>query len=213
VRGAGGNDIIHGERGDDSLFGDAGADTLDGGWGKDVLRGGIENDALKGGLNDDYLDGCAGVDTLTGDAGSDRFAFASDAAFNRTNLGLGVNVNNSFDIITDFDRDNIDPFGNTDKILLDTTVFTALSGPLVDGVTFTSVNNLSTAASESAKIIYTKAEGFLVYNPNGSEAGFATNTDKDAFSAAGGGVFAKLSNTPNTLMAADFTVQDVAFIA
>jgi hypothetical protein len=62
--GAGGKDVLKGEKGKDKLFGGDGNDTLDGGAGKDSVDGGRGNDKLTGGADANVLKGGAGNDSV-----------------------------------------------------------------------------------------------------------------------------------------------------
>ncbi|MBF2022751.1 MAG: right-handed parallel beta-helix repeat-containing protein [Hydrococcus sp. C42_A2020_068] len=147
------------------------------GTGNDTLGGEAGDDTLIGGSGNDLLKGGAGNDTLIGGSGSDRFYFDINSAFNRAVIGV--------DRIRDF-------ASKTDKIILDRTTFTELSGTAKE---FAAVANETTAATSAAKIVYSRSTGNLFYNPNSSANGFGS-----------GGQFAVLSNIP-TLTASDFLIQ------
>ncbi|WAL58803.1 CAP domain-containing protein [Thermocoleostomius sinensis] len=138
----------------DSLSGQAGNDTLLGGGGADVLFGAAGNDLLNGGTGDDILNGGAGNDTLIGGRGRDSFKFNSEAAFRTTDLGI--------DTIVDFTR-------GTDKIVLDQTTFGAITSNQI-----AIVANDAGLATSNAAIVYSRGSGKLVFNQNGSAAGFGT---------------------------------------
>ncbi len=74
------------------------------------------------------------------------------------------------DRITDFEP-------GEDRILLDVTTFTALEGQAGGNLAeedFAVVRNNDAARSSDAAIVYNSATGRLLYNSNGSEAGFGT---------------------------------------
>ncbi|MGF1489340.1 MAG: calcium-binding protein [Prochloraceae cyanobacterium] len=90
INGQSGNDTISGLGGNDLLRGEIGDDRLLGGKGSDILKGGIGKDRLLGGQGNDILVGQKGNDTLTGGQGEDIFLLEIE------------NINNIFDVITDF---------------------------------------------------------------------------------------------------------------
>ncbi|MDZ8186784.1 MAG: hypothetical protein RMX96_18280 [Nostoc sp. ChiSLP02] len=167
------NNIIGLDNSDDVINAQAGNDTINGKSGNDILRGDADNDILIGG---------AGNDILTGNAGADWFVYNTSSTFNSSSVGI--------DTISDFKH-----FQN-DKIVLDKTTFNAITS--VAGVGFSNANDFkvtSNGATSTAKIIYDAASGQLLYNQNGSAAGFGS-----------GGLFAIVSGAP-TLSANDFVVQ------
>ena len=120
-----------------------------------IITGNALINILNGAAGNDRLLGKGGKDTLTGGAGADKFIF--DTATGTNNI----------DTITDF-------VTNTDKILLDDDIFTAL------GITGTAAGVALTAgkfhAGASAldtldRIIYNPATGALFYDANGSVSG------------------------------------------
>lgn len=148
------NNVITGAAGADILTGNAGDDTLAGLGGADSLSGGNGNDRLVGGL---------GNDTLSGGLGNDQFVF--DSA-----IGAG-----NVDSILDFNK-----IAQSDKILLDDAIFTALS-------------TANLAASFGTKLIYNVTTGALSYDADGAGTAFAAIE------------FARLASKP-TLTASDFIV-------
>jgi Ca2+-binding RTX toxin-like protein len=151
--------------------GSSAADTIAGTLGNDFLYGAAGNDTLSGLVGNDTLVGGVGNDTLTGSAVADRFLFATGAPFSLADLGL--------DTLTDFNA-------TEDRIHLDDSTFTALTGGAsLDPSTFAVVSSDTAAASSGAAIVYNSTNGKLFYNPNGSAAGFAATAD-------GGGAFATL---------------------
>ena len=79
--GAGGGELITGNRGPNALTGNGGPDTLRGGPGKDTLNGGPGIDTVDGG---------PGRDTLTGGADSDTFDFNAAAETGLTDATCDV---------------------------------------------------------------------------------------------------------------------------
>lgn len=176
--GGAGNDDMNGNRGNDRLLGGGGDDLVNGGWGNDTVIGGAGNDTvigdrghdrllgnggddvLDGRTGRDFLNGGPGNDTLTGGVSQDTFIFASNREYNSADLGI--------DRITDFEP-------GEDRILLDVTTFTALEGQAGGNLAeadFAVVRNNDAARSSDAAIVYNSATGRLLYNSNGSEAGF-----------------------------------------
>ncbi|BDI16431.1 hypothetical protein ANSO36C_22330 [Nostoc cf. commune SO-36] len=158
---------------DDVINGQGGNDTINGSGGNDLLRGGSGNDLLIGG---------PGNDTLVGGMGADSFLFDTNSAFNSAVIGI--------DTIADFNH------SQGDKILLDKTTFSAITS--VVGTGFSNANNFqitSLGALSNAVIVYDSMTGQLLYNQNGSAAGFGS-----------GGQFAQLTGAP-TLTASDFIIQ------
>ncbi|OYE00258.1 choice-of-anchor D domain-containing protein [Nostoc sp. 'Peltigera membranacea cyanobiont' 232] len=157
----------------DVINGQGGNDTINGSGGDDLLRGGTGNDLLIGGQ---------GNDTLVGGMGADSFLYDINAAFNSAAVGI--------DTIADFNH------SQGDKIILDKTTFNAINS--VVGTGFSNASDFqitSLGAVSNAVIVYDPMTGQLLYNQNGSAAGFGT-----------GGQFAKLTGAP-TLTASDFIVQ------
>ncbi|MEH2072926.1 MAG: choice-of-anchor D domain-containing protein [Nostoc sp.] len=157
----------------DVINGQGGNDTINGSGGDDLLRGGTGNDLLIGGQ---------GNDTLVGGIGADSFLYDINAAFNSAAVGI--------DTIADFNH------SQGDKIILDKTTFNAINS--VVGTGFSNASDFqitSLGAVSNAVIVYDPMTGQLLYNQNGSAAGFGT-----------GGQFAKLTGAP-TLTASDFIVQ------
>ena len=152
-------------------IGTADQDALLGTTGNDRLEGMAGNDSLSGFAGNDALVGGAGSDSLTGGSGADHFLFTSGNPFSLSEIGL--------DTITDFNAAE-------DRIHLDDSTLTALSGNASLGPsTFAVVNSDSVVATSSAVIVYNSTNGNLFYNPNGSAPGFATSSD-------GGGAFATI---------------------
>jgi Ca2+-binding RTX toxin-like protein len=194
--GEGGNDSFVGGLGKDLIDGGAGVDELDYSAGADKIRvtlsgsaaalvqvggttedtvlnienvtGGSSSDTLLGdsnanvltaGRGEDFLDGGLGADTLIGGAqgvgdGVDRFVFSSA-------LGFG-----NVDVIADFET-------GTDKIVLDDDIFTRLGGTSL-GVALSAANFRIGGGAVDADdyIIFNNAEGSLLYDADGSGAGF-----------------------------------------
>ena len=150
--GGGGSDELRGGSGSDKLFGGSGKDDMYGGAGGDELRGGSGNDDLRGRKGNDALSGGTGEDVLTGGAGKDVFIF-NTAPDGSTNV----------DTITDFKP-------GTDKIALDTSVFTSLKGggDTLDAAFF----EIAARADDSNDhIMYKWKTGELFYDADGSGSG------------------------------------------
>ncbi len=176
------NDVINGQGGNDIIDGKSGDDLLRGGTGNDLLIGGIGNDILIGGEGNDTLLGGEGNDLLIGGIGADSFVYNTNAAF--TSAAVGI------DTIADFNR------SQGDKIILSKTTFTAITSAV--GTGFSNASNFqisSLGAVSNAVIVYDPVTGHLLYNQNGSAAGFGS-----------GGQFAQLTGAP-TLTASDFIIQ------
>jgi Ca2+-binding RTX toxin-like protein len=149
--GGDGNDFLNGS-------GTATPITADGGDGNDILIGGIGDDILIGGGGADLLIGGGGNDVLIGGNEGDFFGFDTGAAFNADDIGTNA----------------IQNFESTDKVVLDTTVFTALTSEIGGGLSaseFAVVDSAEAAALSDALIVYGENTGHLYYNPNGAEAG------------------------------------------
>ncbi|MEH1767248.1 MAG: choice-of-anchor D domain-containing protein [Nostoc sp.] len=167
------NNIVGFDNSNDVINGQGGNDIIDGKSGNDLLRGGAGNDLLIGGQ---------GNDTLVGGIGADSFIYNTNAAF--TSAAVGI------DAIADFNH------SEGDKIVLDKTTFNAITS--VVGTGFSNASDFqitSLGAVSNALIIYDPATGQLLYNQNGSAAGFGS-----------GGQFAQLTGKP-TLTASDFIIQ------
>lgn len=164
VAGGIGNDTLAGGIGNDSLTGGVGEDSLAGGDGNDTVLGGDAIDTLDGGIGNDRLDGGLGSDSLTGSGGLDIFVF--NAAPNGTDI----------DTVTDFS--SVD-----DLVLLDKTVFNALSGlatgPLgadrfFTDSTFVNVDTAGDAVTGANDFLkYESSTGKLYYDADGDGAGAA----------------------------------------
>jgi hypothetical protein len=117
---------------------------------------------------------------LNGGAGSDRFVYATNRAFNTTDLGV--------DTITSFSV-------SSDKIVLSKTTFAALEsavGGSLIASDFESVDSFGDIQFNKHEIVYHR--GLLIYNENGIAPGLGT-----------GGVIADLASDPN-IGVADFLV-------
>jgi Ca2+-binding RTX toxin-like protein len=132
---------------DDVIYGLGGADNLMGGAGDDHLYGGAGNDKLSGGIGNDILVGGIGADSLEGGMGVDRFVFND----------LTVP-----DTIRDF-RPGVD------RIVLDNSVFTALSEGDLNASAFQVVRkNFNPVPDADDRIIYNQKTGTLSYDADGS---------------------------------------------
>ncbi|EDX87541.1 type I secretion target GGXGXDXXX repeat protein domain protein [Synechococcus sp. PCC 7335] len=173
--GGDGNDFLNGS-------GTATPITADGGAGDDILIGGDGDDILIGGDGADLLIGAGGNDILIGGGGSDLFGFDTGAAFNAADIGTNM----------------IQNFESTDSIVLDATIFTALTSKIGGGLSaseFAVVDSVEAAAVSDALIVYGANTGHLYYNSNGADAEFG-----------GGAQFATIEGAP-TLDANSFVVQ------
>jgi Ca2+-binding RTX toxin-like protein len=122
----------------------------------DTINGGASNDVLNGGGGDDRLIGGSGNDTLTGGSGADHFVF-----------NAALNALTNVDQITDFAH-------GIDKIELGHAVFTATNAPgraLAGGMFHAGAH----AHDANDHIIYNPANGWLIYDANGSAAGGAVH--------------------------------------
>jgi hypothetical protein len=157
-------------------------DVINGQGGNDTINGNSGDDLLRGGAGDDLLIGGKGNDILIGGMGADAFVYNTNAAFTSATVGI--------DTIADFNH------SDGDKIVLDKTTFSAITSVIGKG--FSNASNFqitSLGAVSNAVIVYDSMTGQLLYNQNGSAAGFGT-----------GGQFAQLTGTP-TLTASDFIIQ------
>ncbi|MEJ6480626.1 choice-of-anchor D domain-containing protein [Nostoc punctiforme UO1] len=157
-------------------------DVINGQGGNDTINGNSGDDLLRGGAGDDLLIGGKGNDILIGGMGADAFVYNTNAAFTSATVGI--------DTIADFNH------SDGDKIVLDKTTFSAITSVIGKGFSNASDFQItSLGAVSNAVIVYDSMTGQLLYNQNGSAAGFGT-----------GGQFAQLTGTP-TLTASDFIIQ------
>ncbi|QHG18893.1 choice-of-anchor D domain-containing protein [Nostoc sp. ATCC 53789] len=157
-------------------------DVINGQGGNDTINGNSGNDLLRGGAGDDLLIGGIGNDILIGGSGADAFVYNTNAAFTSATVGI--------DTIADFNH------SDGDKIVLDKTTFSAITSIVGKGFSNASDFQItSLGAVSNAVIVYDSMTGQLLYNQNGSAAGFGT-----------GGQFAQLTGAP-TLTASDFIIQ------
>ncbi|MBE8991929.1 choice-of-anchor D domain-containing protein, partial [Nostoc sp. LEGE 12450] len=167
------NNIVGFDNSNDVINGQGGNDTINGNSGDDLLRGGAGDDLLIGGKGNDILIGGSGVDA---------FVYNTNAAFTSATVGI--------DTIADFNH------SNGDKIVLDKTTFSVITSIVGKGFSNASDFQItSLGAVSNAVIVYNSMTGQLLYNQNGSAAGFGT-----------GGQFAQLTGAP-TLTASDFIIQ------
>jgi Ca2+-binding RTX toxin-like protein len=145
-----------------------------------------EADTIYGTGGNDILEEGGGNDILTGGLGSDQFLFDTVLA------AAGV------DRITDFS------ISVNDKIVLDKKVFSALEtledNPLT-AADFSAINVAAglerfVAEMMQNEIVYNRLTGSLFYNPNNHGLGFG----------AGGGQFATIVGSPDSLSNTDFHV-------
>ncbi|MDF5737437.1 MULTISPECIES: calcium-binding protein [unclassified Nostoc] len=161
---------------------DNSSDVINGLGGNDTINGYGGDDQLIGGTGNDLLIGGQGNDTLVGGVGADSFLYNTNAAF--TSAAVGI------DTIADFNH------SQGDKIVLDKTTFSAITSVVKTGFSNASDFQITTlGAVSNAVIVYNPITGQLLYNQNGSAAGFGS-----------GGQFAQLTGAP-TLTASDFIVQ------
>ena len=153
--------------------------VLNGTTGADTLRGFGGNDTLIGLAGNDSLDGGTGRDQLTGGAGADRFRFSAGSGFGQANA----------DRITDFNR------AEGDRIEISRQAFGLAAGT---SVSFQSVNTdqaLSQALASGSLFVHDQRNGSLLFNQNGTAAGFGS-----------GGVFATLLTGGTALQASDLAL-------
>jgi Ca2+-binding RTX toxin-like protein len=119
-----------------------------------ILKGLDGNDRLVGGAGDDTLHGGLGRDELKGYAGADQFVF--DTALHRVS---------NLDRVTDF-------VSGTDSLVLDKSVFTALSVVgAISAEAFRSGAGANAAQDADDRLIYNTSNGVLLYDADGSGAG------------------------------------------
>lgn len=192
IDGGDGNDSMRGGGGDDIYYvnvsGDRVVEQYDNGTDEVIstvtyaLRANIENltlagtaaingsgnglaNVMAGNSADNVIDGGGGADTLNGGLGSDQLAGGqgNDAFLFDTDLDSSGNV----DTVTDFSRTT----GNTDTILLDGDIFTAVASGAEHGLDadhFISGGTGVHALSDSQHIIYDTSTGWLYYDPDGN---------------------------------------------
>jgi Ca2+-binding RTX toxin-like protein len=169
VAGTQGTDTIQGGLGNDTLRGVGGNDTLYGNAGQDMIFGGLGNDTLYGG------------DSKTvGDGATDTFVF-------NTALSASTNV----DTIYLFEAGGAT--GGTDKLFLDSALFTAVGAALDASEFKASIGGNATDGNDF--ILYDTKTGTLYYDADGNGSSFA----KIAFAVLD-------KSLTGTLDAADFLV-------
>jgi Ca2+-binding RTX toxin-like protein len=162
------------------------------------ITGNSGNNYLGGSGGDDILSGLGGNDTLNGDEGNDI-------------LNGGANVDR-FLFDTALPAAGVDTINDlivgSDKIVLNkSTVFSALetigteAGAILLASDFASINvaagsEVSTAQNNPNEIVYNRQTGSLFYNANDAAAGFGV----------GGGKFATIVGSPDTVSRTDFLV-------
>ena len=146
--GTSGRDEIFGSAGADQIDGRGGSDWIQGNRGNDSLWGHTGNDTIWGGSGNDFILGEAGRDLLTGHGGYDAFVF--------THKPSSSNV----DTITDFSV-------RSDTIVLSTAIFKGVGAAGRDMKA--SAFWTGTAAQDTNdRIIYNKATGSVLYDPDGT---------------------------------------------
>jgi Ca2+-binding RTX toxin-like protein len=181
-----GNDTYNGENGNDTLdYRNSNAITADFGSGNVTISGSAETDSfsniegitgsssadsITGGSNAETLTGSGGADTLRGNGGADTFAYVltSDGDVRTSNGTVG---SNSGDTVADF-------VSGTDKISLSKAGFDFTT--VSNGVNFEVINagfdgtnsTLGEFSSSNPVLIYSKSDEALIYDDNGSSAGY-----------------------------------------
>ena len=153
-------DTLTGNIENNTLLGFAGNDALYGLDGNDNLQGRDGEDRLYSGSGTDSLQGGAGSDILTGGEGNDRFIF--NTAFNDTE---------DTDTIVDFTIDE-------DRIILHSSVFSALIEEGVLAEASFSASATGAAADENDYILYNTSNGSLLYDFDGNGQGVAVEFAK-----------------------------------
>ena len=182
----GGSDTYNGENGTDTLdYRNSNAITADFGSGNVTISGTAETDSfsniegvtgsssadsITGGSNAETLTGSGGADTLRGNGGADTFAYvrSSDGDVRTSNGTVG---SNNGDAVADF-------LSGTDKISLSKEGFGFNS--ISNGVNFEVINagydgtnsTLGEFSSSNPVLIYSQSDAALIYDDNGSSAGY-----------------------------------------
>lgn len=130
-----------GSRHNDFISGNGLANHIEGGRGNDTLNGLEGSDTLIGGDGNDTLNGGAHSDVLSGGQGQDTFVFDT------------MPGDREYDIITDF--------SHGEKIVLDSSVFTALSGNEHPGFALSghTRGNENLIFDQDSRIMYYDADG------------------------------------------------------
>ena len=161
-----------GGNGHDTITGNGAGNVLNGMGGNDTLLGLVGNDYLLGGPGNDIIRSGPGNDTTSGGANNDIFFF-NDALSSTAN------------------RDTIQDYNTAqDAIWLENAIFTRLAPAAHLNPAYFRLANAAVDANDF--IIYNRAAGLLLYDPDGSAA-------RAAFQIA------VLSNKP-ILSASEFTV-------
>lgn len=153
------------------LVGDATANRITGTQSADAVSGGGGDDLLRGAGGDDSLSGGAGADVLVGGAGNDTLygnAFGKlDAASDTFVFNTALNALTNVDKIVDFNA------SSNDKIMLDPSIFAALTGGASTGLDSTEFapSNGGMAQDADDFILYDTASGKLYYDADGNGAG------------------------------------------
>ena len=157
-----------GGNGNDTLTGNSAGNSLNGYNGNDTLFGGVGNDYMIGGAGNDRLFGAVGNDYLIGGAGNDTFAF-----------------NSALNALTN--RDNVADYNVVqDSILLENAIFSRLPASAYMSTAY--FRAAPHALDSNDFIVYNRATGALLYDPNGNGAGgelqFAVFLNKPVLTAS-----------------------------
>ncbi len=136
--------VWHSFGGNDKITGSAANESMEGGAGNDKLTGLGGNDQLNGG---------AGRDQLIGGEGADRFAFDAMGADNA-------------DVVKDFRTQD------GDKIALDASIFTAITGGITADNVISGAHAVATTATQY--LVFDSSSHKLYYDADGSGAGQAS---------------------------------------
>lgn len=146
------------------MAGNGGNDTLIGGAAADLLRGGPGRDRLDGGMGNDTLVGGRGRDSLTGGEDEDEFRFERGST--------GGTRRRQSDRIRRFVSDD-------DVIRLDSRLLpgSELPNGKVKRKDFAVVDQIT--ADVTAKLVYERRTGFVIYNPTDGPNIFLLKLDKN----------------------------------
>jgi Ca2+-binding RTX toxin-like protein len=152
-----------GNTADNALTGNTGANTLSGLDGNDTIRAGRGNDSLMGDAGNDSLMGEGGNDTMTGGLGNDTLVSGSGIDFMTF-----ASANEGADTMTDFSTVN-------DTILVSASGFGGglTAGGAIVAAEFLSGAGATAATTAAQRFIYNRTTGVLLFDADGSNAGFA----------------------------------------